>query len=190
MSPPQVLVGFYTSCCCLQKFGQRTTEPVSSFAISVLINLMFNGAVSGWTAFLGGILVLQHTKLTQENNAFFTLQLQLLDNCIYFTVLHIIIHVQKKPRRVIHMYFLLTAEQKQCTGCMLFASCRQPDSASHSFLRWSFPSPDSLPGGHSSCPGPRAGRPWVAGSGGGGGEPADPPAAQPIAGYGWPGSGW
>lgn len=80
MSPPQVLVGFYTSCCRLQKFGQKTTEPVSSFAITVLINLVFNGAVSGWTAFLAGILVLQHTKLTQENNHF-------LLNCNYLTII-------------------------------------------------------------------------------------------------------
>lgn len=57
-------------------------------------------------------------------------------------------------------------------------------------LRWSLPPPRSLSGRHAGGPSPGASRPRVAGSRGGGGEPADPVAAQPIARHRRSAAGW
>lgn len=55
--------------------------------------------------------------------------------------------------------------------------------------RWPLPLLGALSGRHAGGAGPGARRPGVAGAPGGGGEPADPSAAQPIAGRHRPGAG-
>lgn len=56
--------------------------------------------------------------------------------------------------------------------------------------RWPLPLLDPLSGRHASSPGPGAGRPGVTDSRGGGGEPSDPSATQPVAGCHRPSSRW